>query len=101
MYKRQAVGHPVHVSINLTASQLYGKSLVSKIEAAMARHQVPPGVLGVEVTEQTLLTISPVVSARLEALRSMGVSILLDDFGMGHSSMMQLQNVQFLSLIHI
>lgn len=90
-----AVGHTVHVSINLTASQLYGKSLISKIEAAMARHQIPPGVLGVEVTEQTLLTISPVVSARLEALRGMGVSILLDDFGMGHSSMMQLQNVQF------
>ena len=47
------------------------------------------------MTEQAALTGTPAMRERIEDLRALGVQLAVDDFGMGHSSLMYLQNHDF------
>ncbi len=51
--------------------------------------------LGVEITEQSILYSSELINRQISALKQMGVSVIMDDFGMGHSSMSYLQHHHF------
>ena len=48
-----------------------------------------------EVTERALLNTSPLIIERIQLLRAKGIAMSMDDFGMGHSSMMYLQESAF------
>lgn len=88
-------GLEIPISFNVTASLLEESSLPETLLALREQHGIAPGLLGVEITEQAALSLSADVEACLESLREAGAKILLDDFGMGHSSMMYLQNNHF------
>jgi EAL domain-containing protein (putative c-di-GMP-specific phosphodiesterase class I) len=51
---------------------------------------VPPSLLELEVTEQTIMADPKRVMAVLNALKDIGVTIALDDFGTGYSSLAHL-----------
>ena len=53
------------------------------------------GGMVVEITERALLSPSPQVIRRLQALRAAGVKLALDDFGAGHSSLLYYLNHEF------
>ena len=48
-----------------------------------------------EITEQVALSSTDEMDKRLQALRDCGLALIMDDFGMGHSSMLYLQNQPF------
>ena len=77
----------ITVSINVSAWQLVDPGFVGLVESVLARHRLPPRQLELELTERVLLDDGGNVSAVLERLRAMGVSISLDDFGTGYSSL--------------
>jgi EAL domain-containing protein (putative c-di-GMP-specific phosphodiesterase class I) len=83
---RQA-GHDVHLAVNLSARQIADARLVERVARAMAAHGVGPGVLWLEVTESALVEDLDVATARLDALRELGVGISIDDFGTGWASL--------------
>ena len=85
----------MHISVNISANQLNRPDIVSDIRELVERHQIKPDSLGLELTEQTALSCSESAIDRLMEIRKLGVWVILDDFGMGHSSMMYLQNHQF------
>ena len=90
-------GHPnVRVSVNLAAVQLADDGLISEVEQALARHDLEPGQLGVEITERTAIADGTTTAAHvLKELAALGVRLTLDDFGTGYSSAMLLMQYPF------
>ena len=81
-------GHgPLQVSINLCARELSTMDIVSVIEAALRDHGLSPKNLSVELTEHDILDSKGTALEVISALRTMGISISLDDFGTGFASM--------------
>ncbi|NKN31638.1 DUF1631 family protein [Marichromatium bheemlicum] len=74
------------VAINLSGQSLSDPGLDAFIRAAFERWQVPPGLVGFEVTETAAIVHLDQAVRLLESLQSMGCPISLDDFGSGMSS---------------
>ncbi len=79
------------VSVNLSPNQLTCESLVDDVKAIIARHNMPPAELKLELTE-TVMVEHPEVALRiLDRLVELGSSLALDDYGTGHSGLEHLQ----------
>lgn len=75
------------VSVNLSARQFASEHLCDVVNTALAQANLAPQYLELELTETALME-DPVRSQKmLSELKSCGVSIALDDFGIGYSSM--------------
>lgn len=81
------------VSVNVSPRQLASGELVAQVRDALARHNVPPQSLELEVTESLLVGDARAACAQLGELRSWGVTVALDDFGTGYSSMATLRQL--------
>jgi diguanylate cyclase (GGDEF)-like protein/PAS domain S-box-containing protein len=77
----------IAVSINLSARQLQDEALPGLVRASMTRHEVPPGVLELELTESMVMDDAERTLRQMHALRALGVGLLIDDFGTGYSSL--------------
>lgn len=83
-----ADGLPVpRISFNLSARQLVAPDLAGTIVRLAQVHGVPPTLLDVEVTENSLMSDVEKASGILMELRQAGISASLDDFGSGYSSL--------------
>ncbi|MEM7567080.1 MAG: EAL domain-containing protein, partial [Pseudomonadota bacterium] len=91
----QRAGVPVRVGVNVSAGQLYGDDLADVLSIAMARHETPAELIEVEITERVALGDLERVSALLDALRALGVSVAADDFGTGFASLSSLMRFPF------
>jgi diguanylate cyclase (GGDEF)-like protein/PAS domain S-box-containing protein len=81
------------VWINVSAIQVYQGSLEITLKQAITEHDIPPQMLGLEMTESLLLDDrAGSMSKRLRALREQGFAIAIDDFGTGHSSLSYLRD---------
>jgi EAL domain-containing protein (putative c-di-GMP-specific phosphodiesterase class I) len=74
------------ISLNLSARQLLSGGLVDNILRIAEAHGVAPGMLEIEVTEDSLVTDIDKATVALAELRQAGISTSLDDFGSGYSS---------------
>jgi diguanylate cyclase (GGDEF)-like protein len=81
------------IAVNISAPAFQSDSLVATVHAALQDSGANPRHLQLEITEHALITDLNVASAKLKALRDMGVRIALDDFGAGYSSMSYLQHL--------
>jgi diguanylate cyclase len=86
-------GLDLTVSVNVTASDLLGDALVPLVAGALERHGVPPWRLIVEITEESLVTDLDQAAWCVTELRDLGVAVAVDDFGVGYSSLSQLQHL--------
>jgi len=81
-------GHaPMRVAVNLCARELSGAGTVQIVEATLHEYGLDPESLSVELTEHDLFDSKGAGLQVLCDLRTMGVSISLDDFGTGFASM--------------
>lgn len=84
----------VRVAVNVSARQL-GGGFAGHVARALDVSGLPGARLEVEVTESTLLSDSPGKLEDLHQVRALGVSVALDDFGMGFSSLAHLRAFPF------
>jgi diguanylate cyclase (GGDEF)-like protein len=89
---RDAMAWPqqVRVAVNLSAVQFRGGSLLDAVQSALDDAGMPPGRLEIDVTETVLVDKQSSPIALLNRLRNLGVSVALDDFGIGCSSLSHL-----------
>jgi diguanylate cyclase (GGDEF)-like protein len=80
------------VSINLSATELGSPQLLSDVSRMLACG-IPPSNLKFEITETAIMTDAVHSHVALERLRELGVEIVLDDFGQGHSSLAYLRQL--------
>jgi diguanylate cyclase len=81
------------VAVNLSMANLLDLDLVDTIARLLATHNVPPAALILEITESTFANDSSRSRKTVFALRRLGVSISLDDYGTGWSSLARLQDL--------
>lgn len=88
-------GLAVPVSVNLSAISFCGGSLVRDVEAILARTQLNPQRLTIEITESVAIENWTIVEDVLNRLRRHGIRTALDDFGTGYSSLGYLLRMKF------
>jgi diguanylate cyclase (GGDEF)-like protein/PAS domain S-box-containing protein len=81
---------PLGISVNLTSAQLVKPDLPALVESMLAATGLDPAALSLEVTETTTLRELDALIDVLGALKALGVRLVLDDFGTGHSSLAHL-----------
>jgi EAL domain-containing protein (putative c-di-GMP-specific phosphodiesterase class I) len=91
---RWSTSHPsdvFQVWINTSVQELDGGELSAGMIERLEGAGIDPGRLGIEVTESALATGHPVALAELARLRAAGLSVIIDDFGAGYSSLRSLK----------
>lgn len=78
---------PIRVSVNVSAQQFYRSNLVGCVDEALRESQMDPKWLDLELTETLTLDDSETTLNIMHQLKSLGVSLSLDDFGTGWSSL--------------
>ncbi|EOW6513589.1 sensor domain-containing phosphodiesterase [Cronobacter malonaticus] len=92
----QAHGIMLPLSVNVSSLQLLKRDLVQTMLQRLERYAIKPGTLILEITESQRIDDTEAAIAILRPLREAGVRIALDDFGMGYSSLSQLQKMKAL-----
>lgn len=89
--KWKKMGHALTVSVNVSARQFKAGTLVEAVDRALRDAALDPGLLCLEITEQNVLEDSGYNLAVIDNLKALGVSIAVDDFGVGYSSLTYLK----------
>jgi diguanylate cyclase (GGDEF)-like protein/PAS domain S-box-containing protein len=84
------LGHPIGMSVNVSARQLEEASLVDDVRAALEVSGFEPEQLTLEVTESALMRDLDEAVERLKRLKDLGTRVAIDDFGTGYASLAQL-----------
>jgi diguanylate cyclase (GGDEF)-like protein len=77
----------MRLSLNLSPSQFAQPGITDRLLTIAQQFQMPLALLTVEITETALVSDESVLSDEVTALREKGVTVLLDDFGTGFSSL--------------
>lgn len=85
----------IRVAVNFSAVQFHNASLLQTIVHALAQAGVSPSRLEIEITESMLISKYGSVSSILNSLLQLGVTVSLDDFGTGFSSLTYLRKLPF------
>ncbi|MBU1665622.1 MAG: EAL domain-containing protein [Gammaproteobacteria bacterium] len=83
----------VVVSVNVSARQFSGRGLVDSVRQTLKEADLPPSHLDLEITETALMGGEQEVVDILNELHDLGVSLSLDDFGIGYASLSQLKRL--------
>jgi EAL domain-containing protein (putative c-di-GMP-specific phosphodiesterase class I) len=84
-------GHPIRISVNVSARQFDDPGLVEAVQHALAHAGLEPAALVLEITETALMRDAGRTASILCELQEEGVDVAIDDFGTGYSSLAYLQ----------
>lgn len=87
-------GTAIDISVNVSAIQLRDENFTASVLGAAAAHGLDSRYLIIEVTETEAVLDVIDVGERFHVLRSAGVTVSVDDFGSGQSSIEQLLGLQ-------
>jgi diguanylate cyclase (GGDEF)-like protein len=87
------LGLVLDVSVNVSPSDLTDEAFPAEVARQLLLHRLPGTRLVLEVTESLLMTDRERAVRVLEALRSTGVGISIDDYGTGYSSLAYLASL--------
>jgi diguanylate cyclase (GGDEF)-like protein len=93
---RTAATWPSHltVAVNLSPAQ-FAAGICDTVAAALKEAGLAPHRLELEITESLLLGNTETIMTQLLTLKTMGVAIVMDDFGAGYSSFSYLWRFPF------
>lgn len=77
----------IYVAINLSPRQVMQKNLVDTIGKALKDRQISSQCFQIEITEKTMIKDVDRIADVLQELKALGISVSIDDFGMGYSSL--------------
>jgi len=83
------------IAVNLSPSQFLTGGVSDVVAAALKVAGLAAHRLELEITETLLLDNSEAIMAELQTLKAMGVAIVMDDFGIGYSSLSYLWRFPF------
>ena len=79
------------MAVNVSANQLRDPEFVAKLSTILADQNYDPQYLELEITESAALDKSVPIVPLLNAIKNIGVSISIDDFGTDYSSLSRLK----------
>ena len=87
-------GYPLSVSVNLSNRQFHQANLIEKTARILAETGLMPHRLEFDLTEKTIMEDIDFSLRSMKALTEMGVSLTIDNFGSGSSSLHWIQRMQ-------
>jgi diguanylate cyclase (GGDEF)-like protein/PAS domain S-box-containing protein len=75
------------INVNVSGREFFSAELAHQIAAALEESNLAPYRLKLEITERVAMDHAEAAVTTLQTLRSLGVQMALDDFGMGYSSL--------------
>ncbi len=81
------------LAINISARQFRERNFEEELAAMLARHQINPARLKLELTESVVIDHVDEAVQRMNRLRQLGLQFSLDDFGTGYSSLSYLRTL--------
>lgn len=91
-WHQQGFNH-LFMSVNLSGRQFRQENLFEKINSVLTEAKLPHSCLTIELTESVLMDDLDSNIKTLNRLKSMGVMIAIDDFGIGYSSLNYLKQL--------
>ena len=89
---QELIGQPVRVAVNLSIRQLFHENFVQVVRDILKETELPPEYLQLEITESMTMDTSYMMPI-LNELKETGVTIAMDDFGKGYSSLSYLKDL--------
>ena len=83
----------IRLAINISGRQVTDLVLLHQIQSSLKRRAIDPRHLSIELTESVFIDSLDTVSVLLNELRAMGITISIDDFGTGFSSLVYLKKL--------
>ena len=87
-------GYKLSLALNLSVKDLMAEELHGQLESLMKRNKLPRGVLEIEITESTLMNHPELMSTELVKIKKLGITVAIDDFGSGYSSLNYLKRLR-------
>lgn len=84
---QETYGASCRVSINVSAVQIAQPGFVKQVVDTLKKTQVDPKLIELEITESVLIESRQQCQQAFEFLQALGITIALDDFGVGFSSL--------------
>ncbi|BCY11471.1 bifunctional diguanylate cyclase/phosphodiesterase [Actinoplanes sp. L3-i22] len=89
----RAGGHDMSVAVNLSPDLLADQTVAGQVQEALDRHGLPARALTLEITENGIMADPENARRTLDTLFALGVTLSIDDFGTGHSSLGRLAHL--------
>ena len=83
----RAAGQELSVSVNVSATNLLDAGFSGFVMATLARYDVDPSSLILEITETTIIRDFELCKHVITQLRALGLGVSIDDFGAGVTSL--------------
>lgn len=83
----------VPISVNISRHDIYNPRLAEIISGLLKQYQLEPEMLRLEITESAYMEDPRQLTRTVDALRQLGFSVEMDDFGSGYSSLNMLRDV--------
>ena len=83
----------LHLAVNVSVLQFSQPDFVDKLKALLDSSSFSSGLLQLELTESLVIRHVDDVVAKMHAIRGLGISLSMDDFGTGHSSLSNLRRL--------
>jgi diguanylate cyclase (GGDEF)-like protein len=83
-------GNPLQLAVNISAEDIADVRFDTRVAGLLTRHQLPPSLLTLELTESGFIEDPNQALGMLDALAALGVNLSIDDFGTGYSSLSHL-----------
>lgn len=86
-------GYPaLPISVNVSAYQFRQSDFIQSVKKVLTDTQINPHLLTLELTETVILENESTVIEKLIELKQLGISLSIDDFGSGYSSLSYLKD---------
>jgi diguanylate cyclase (GGDEF)-like protein len=89
----QGLGSEVTVALNVSAKEIARPDYADVVSGVLERSGTNPSRIHLEITEGVLVDATEGVLRQLEALRALGLKVVVDDFGTGYSCLADLKRL--------
>ncbi|MCL4129556.1 UNVERIFIED_CONTAM: hypothetical protein GTU68_017352 [Idotea baltica] len=86
-------GHNLKVAVNVSSKDIQEEGFTEKLRQMIEQYNISPKMLELEITESTLMENPEELEGELNAMREMGLTLAIDDFGSGFSSLNYLKRL--------
>ncbi len=86
---------PVPISTNFSRVHMYNKNFAKNLAEIAGKHNIPPFLLEIEITESAFSSNQQLLLSLIESLHGYGFLVSIDDFGSGYSSLNLIKELKF------
>ena len=90
---RSEPGEAISIALNLSPKSLRDPDFPTRVATALGVHGASPSTLVLEITENVLMSDAHQSLTCLRQLHEMGITLAIDDFGAGYSSLSYLRRL--------